>query len=174
MSVQLLCYESAMKNEATNISIFNVMANRAVALRDLNSLKEAESALKDADISEQNMVLVDQNNLATIYQRQGRYSEALELFLATIDAMRESHGDLDSYILLTRHNLASLQEALGNEEEAIRILEPTFSSKQAALGLRNPATLKTAIALGRLHRRYGDPTRSAAIADQIRPFLDYA
>ena len=99
---------------------------------------------------------------------------AQELFQSTIEDMARTVGRDKWMTALTLHNFACLQETLGRDDEAIGTLTEAFSAKTSLLGLRNTTTLKTALFLGRLYRKNGHLADAEHLADQIRPFLQYA
>jgi hypothetical protein len=87
----------------------------------------------------------------------------------------KTESGLDSWdTLITMHNYGCFHETIGRDEEAINILFETFGIKCSKLGMYSPATLKTALTLGRLYRKTGQSQKAADLADQIRPYLQRA
>ena len=66
--------------------------------------------------------LTSLNNLAVLYQAQGRYGEAEPLFLEALQASREVLGPRHPDTLTSLNNLAVLYQAQGRYGEA----EPLF------------------------------------------------
>lgn len=153
-------------------------SNIAIGLRDSHEYLAAEALLKEVLAAENNLPkqaisLLTKNNLATIYHLQGRHSEALEIFQNCLVALPPEDGQL-SQVLLVKHSLACLHESMGNLDEAISLLESTLAFKELKLGIRSPATLKTAITLARMYRKREDHMKAAELANRIMPYLDYA
>ena len=174
--------EYDITNFDAGLSVLDVRASRAVALRDQGRLLDAEQELADVirmrsnegNGEEMSSYWVEQNNLASVYQLQGRFQESSDLYDKTLQAFERLYGPNYNYTLLTMHNLAILREAMGNDEEAIQILQKTFTGKQASLGIRSPATLKTALVLGRMYRTCGRRDQAEEVAHVIRDYLDSA
>jgi len=165
--------ENGSENDALSL---RTRANVAVAYRDLGRLQDGEEMLQDVIAQTQDPAekLLYQNNLASIYHLQGRHKKAQELFQSTIADLTRIIGRNNWVTTVTLHNFACLQETLGRDDEAIDTLTETFNLKTSSLGLRYPGTLKTALFLGRLYRKKGHLAEAEQLAEQIRPFLQYA
>jgi tetratricopeptide (TPR) repeat protein len=153
-------------------------SNIAIGLRDSHEYLAAEALFKEAlavesTVSNYATSILTKNNLATIYHLQARHSEALEIFENSLAAVPPEDEQLP-HVLLVKHSLACLHESMCNLDEAISLLESTLSFKELKLGIRSPATLKTAITLGRMYRKREDNVKAMELADRIMPYLDYA
>ncbi|KIM96224.1 hypothetical protein OIDMADRAFT_33599 [Oidiodendron maius Zn] len=175
----LSIFQSMEKSTTIRIDIVHVMNNIAISLRDSGRLDEAEAIFKQVIEEEIRLdgprsSLLAQNNLASVYVLQNRYAEALGLFTATAESLTREFSANNHQALLTKHNLACLLEQLGRPNDAIALLEQVFQGKSTILSLRDPATLKTAITLGRMYRANGSNDDAVKLASTVRPYLDYA
>ena len=168
--------ESAQWKEIDELTVRN---NIAVVLRDSGRLEEAKTAFEaiiERERSEYDSVrpLLTQNNLAHVLHLQGKHDEALTQYNTTYKAMQEHLTDENMSTLLLRHNVACLYESIDRLDKAVEILEEVFEGKQALIGLKCPATLKSAVVLQRFYRRQGRFEDAARLAERIRPFLQRA
>jgi predicted Zn-dependent protease len=175
----ILISQVILKDSIPPRDIINRRANRAVVLRDAGQLRQAEEALIEV-IREQKTLPEEvftnsfsRNNLATIYLLQGRLFESKDLFEGLLRGTGAPE-DNEPATLLVKHNLACLYETMGDTEKAISLLRSILNRKEVQLGLWSPATLKTAITLGRLYREHEQVEEAKELADKIRPYLDYA
>jgi tetratricopeptide (TPR) repeat protein len=86
----------------------NTVLNRAVVLRDLGELQEAEQIFNHHLLAQETTehASLGYTNLASIYRLQGKCAEAMELYERTIAAM-DGSPDLTAALLLTLHSQAT-------------------------------------------------------------------
>ncbi|KAF2417713.1 hypothetical protein EJ08DRAFT_703291 [Tothia fuscella] len=149
--------------------------NRAVALKDLGRLDEAESIFwrHIEQNSKEGEASLNYTNLAGIMQQKGRHDEAMRILQRTISSMGHSEG-ASSRLLLTLHRQADLHAEMGNTEKAIETMSEAFEGKVKTLGICRTATLRSGISLQRLLTQNGRRNDAETIASRISPFLQYS
>ena len=103
--------------------------------------------------------LASLNNLAVLYQAQGRYGEAEPLYREALQASREALGPRHPDTLTSLNNLALLYEAQGRYGEAEPLYREALQGSREALGPRHPDTLTSLNNLAALYQaqgRYGE------------------
>ena len=83
------------------------------------------------------------NNLAVLYQSQGRYGEAEPLFEQALQLRREVLGERHPDTLTSLNNLAGLYERQGRYGEAEPLYEQALQLSREVLGDSHPDTLAT-------------------------------
>lgn len=58
------------------------------------------------------------NNLALMYDKQGRYDEAEPMFIQALSIVENALGDLHSYVIIFLKNMAVLYHKMGDEDKA--------------------------------------------------------
>lgn len=164
------------ENSWTETDLSITKNNRAVALRDIGRLEEAQQSLEHLvqEEKEEGANLINRNNLASVYHRQGKHDIALSLYTMVLAEMQELWGEAHQSTLLTKHAIACAYETIGRPEKSIEILESVLEGKEGLMGLRNPTAMKTALTLGRLYRAHGSLESAFKLAERVRPFLQYA
>ncbi|WP_307860502.1 FxSxx-COOH system tetratricopeptide repeat protein [Actinokineospora baliensis] len=87
--------------------------------------------------------LSSQNNLANALNQLGRYNEATELHLATLEAFRHSLGNSHPRTLNSQNNLAGALSKLGRYNEAAELHRATLETRRRTLGDNHPHTLNS-------------------------------
>ena len=98
------------------------------------------------------MTLMPMSNLAILYRRLGRYVEAEELFVETLEITLGKLGPAHSETARCRLNLGLLQQDLGRYAEAETLLVAAQESYRRALSDDHPRTLGCIQFLARLYR----------------------
>ena len=99
------------------------------------------------------------NNLAALYQRQGRYSEAEPLYKRALEARERVLGPEHPDTLVSVNNLAALYQAQGRYSEAEPLLKRALEACERVLGKEHPDTLTSVNNLAVLYQaqgRYGE------------------
>lgn len=93
----------------------------------LDQFQAALRLIEHAPEADQENVLLMRNNVATMYQVQGRFAEALEMRKETISLIRERLGPSHPYLERARLNLVSSQLQAGHFDEALSGLRATMN-----------------------------------------------
>jgi CHAT domain-containing protein/tetratricopeptide (TPR) repeat protein len=96
--------------------------------------------------------LTSLNNLAFLYQSQGRYGEAEPLYREALQVRREMLGPRHQDTLTSINNLAALYDAQGRHDDAEPLLREALQGRREALGPRHPDTLVSINNLAMLYR----------------------
>ena len=117
--------------------------------------------------------LASVNNLAFLYQAQGRYGEADPLFQRALAANERVLGADHPNTLTSVNNLAALYQAQGRYGEAEPLSQRALAARERVLGAEHPATLTSVNNLAGLYEsqgRYGEaePLYQRALAASER------
>jgi tetratricopeptide (TPR) repeat protein len=102
------------------------------------ALRVARSAFGDTD----QRTLTSLNNLAFLYERQGRYGDAEPLYGQALERSREALGPDHPDTLQSLNNLAFLYERQGRYGDAEPLLEQALERFRETLGPDHPDTYK--------------------------------
>ncbi|TRU55085.1 MAG: tetratricopeptide repeat protein [Microcystis aeruginosa Ma_QC_Ch_20071001_S25] len=80
------------------------------------------------------------NNLAALYESQGRYPEAEPLYLEALDLRKQLLGDNHPHVALSLNNLAALYESQGRYPEAEPLYLEAINIATQVLGENHPHT----------------------------------
>jgi tetratricopeptide (TPR) repeat protein len=83
------------------------------------------------------------NNLAAIYQRQGKFTMAEPLYLRSLDIKRQHHAGDHQEVALNLHNLAVLYSARRLYPVAEKYYKETLEMKERLFGKEHPELLNT-------------------------------
>jgi tetratricopeptide (TPR) repeat protein/CHAT domain-containing protein len=114
--------------------------------------------------------LTSLNNLAFLYQSQGRYGEAEPLFAQALQTSRESLGESHPSTLTILNNLALIYQNQGRYGEAEPLLAQALQLSRESLGESHPTTLLTINNLAMVYQnqgRYGEAEPLLAQALQL-------
>ncbi len=103
--------------------------------------------------------LASVNNLAILYQAQGRYGEAEPLFQRALGAREKVLGPEHPNTLISINNLALIYQAQGRYGEAEPLYQRALAASDKVLGPEHPQTLASVNNLAELYRvqgRYGE------------------
>ncbi|AKE64763.1 hypothetical protein MYAER_2419 [Microcystis aeruginosa NIES-2549] len=81
------------------------------------------------------------NNLAKLYQSQGRYEEAETLFLQALELRKQLLGDKHPDVSSSLNGLAKLYDSQGKYEEAEPLYLQALAIAEQALGENHPTTV---------------------------------
>jgi tetratricopeptide (TPR) repeat protein len=101
------------------------------------------------------------NNLAIIYQRQGRLDRARELHQQALETKTRVLGGNHPETLSSQYNLAIVLTAEGRLDDAERLHRQTLEVRRQTLGARNPQALDSLCAVAGVAALRGD--RGAAL-----------
>ena len=104
------------------------------------------------------------NQLAMLYEAQGKLEEAEPLYIEALGANRATLGDRHPDTLIRINNLGALYQAQGKLEEAEPLFIESVDAHRATLGDRHPSTL---IAINNLGLLYQDQGK----LDQAEPLM---
>jgi len=85
--------------------------------------------------------LTSLNNLAMLYQEQGRYDEAERLHIEVLEGFRAALGPEHPDTLTSLNNLAMVYQAQGRLGEAEQVHKEVLERRRGVLGLAHPDTL---------------------------------
>ncbi|WP_354119947.1 CHAT domain-containing protein [Bradyrhizobium sp. LA6.12] len=111
------------------------------------------------------------NNLAFLYQAQGRYGEAEPLFWETLQARRAVLGPRHPDTLVSLNNLAFLYDAQGRYSEAEPLYQEALHASREALGPRHPTTLRTQLNMTGLLVNSGHSNEAVGMLQQMERHL---
>ncbi|WP_287170587.1 MULTISPECIES: tetratricopeptide repeat protein [unclassified Microcystis] len=80
------------------------------------------------------------NNLAALYDSQGRYTEAEPLYLQALDLRKQLLGDNHPLVALSLNNLAYLYDSQGRYTEAEPLYLEAINIFRERLGENHPHT----------------------------------
>lgn len=83
------------------------------------------------------------NNLAAIYQTQGKFTMAEPLYLRSLDIKRQHHGGDHEEVALNLHNLAVLYSARRMYPVAEKYYKETLEMKERLYGKDHPQLMNT-------------------------------
>ena len=83
------------------------------------------------------------NNLAGVYESQGRYAEAEMLYKRVLRSQEQQLGSDHPSVLTTMHNLASVYESQGRYAEAKKLYNRVLPSLEEQLGSDHVDVLAT-------------------------------
>ena len=106
---------------------------RAIALS-----KSAPESAKDLD----KKLLCLKCNYAGVLSRQGKYSDAAELFRSCLEKEKVLYGENGINTLNTMTNLAGTLNLMSRYDEAVELLAVAIEKKKIVLGPEDPATIK--------------------------------
>jgi tetratricopeptide (TPR) repeat protein len=96
------------------------------------------------------------NNLAIVYENQGRYDEAEPLYLTTLETQERVLGDDHPNTLASMNALAGLYRAQGRYDEAEPLYLETLEARKRVLGDDHPDTASTLYGLACLEALRGE------------------
>jgi hypothetical protein len=107
------------------------------------------------------------NDLAMLYQRQGRYAESESLEAKAIETRRRLLGEQDPRLLVEMGNLAFLYMNEGKFAQAAKLLTNVLKVQQGVNGETHPDTLFTMINMGMLYRSEGKYAQAEPIVAKV-------
>ena len=99
--------------------------------------------------------LISLNNLAALYEAQGRYSGAEPLYKRALEVSERVLGKEHPYTLGSVNNLAALYEAQGRFSEAEPLFRRVLEARQRVFGKERPDTLTSVNNLAALYESQG-------------------
>ncbi|MDB9387472.1 tetratricopeptide repeat protein, partial [Microcystis aeruginosa] len=85
-------------------------------------------------------VALSLNNLAALYESQGRYTEAEPLYLQALDLRKQLLGDNHPHVAICLNNLAALYDSQGRYTEAEPLYLEAINIFRERLGENHPHT----------------------------------
>ena len=121
--------------------------------------------------------LKSRNNLALVYQNQGRYDDAERLYLETLEIKERVLGKDHPHTANTMGNLALMYVNRNRYEEAEPLYLEALGIQRHALGEAHPATLLMMMNVAELYARQGEfgkalPLQEQALAAARRVWAD--
>ena len=99
--------------------------------------------------------LISLNNLALLYNNQGRYEEAEPLYIRALEASERTLGKEHPHTLISVNNLAELYNVQGKYEEAEPLFRRALELRERTLGKKHPHTLIFLNNLATLYQNQG-------------------
>ncbi len=115
------------------------------------------------DTSELNIL---KNNLATVYQDLGRYTEACSLFEEVLRSIERNFGVEHPNTATSRSNLALVYKDLGRYTEAAELLEETLKSDEKNLGSEHPSTARSRSNLAVAYQALGRYSEATSLLEE--------
>ncbi len=108
-----------------------------------------------------------QHELAGLYQDQGKYEEAEELYAQALEAKERILGLEDLDTVATQHQLAGLYRDRGKYEKAEELSRVALEAKERMLGLEDLDTVATQHQLAGLYRDQGKYEEAEKLYTQV-------
>ncbi|KAF8467212.1 hypothetical protein BDZ91DRAFT_762700 [Kalaharituber pfeilii] len=83
------------------------------------------------------------HNIAVVYEQQGKYSQALELYQRALAGYEKSLGVDHPSTLRTVNNMAVVYENQGKYSQALELYQRALAGREKSLGVDHPSTLNT-------------------------------
>jgi hypothetical protein len=164
----------AGKFEAQPLVEASIRHTIAGAYADLGLIPQAQRQmervleLQRRSLGERNPeTLAAMNDLAMLYQRQGKYAESESLEAKAIETRRRMLGERDPRLLIEMGNLAYLYMAEGKFAAAEKLLAKVLKIQSRANGKEHPDTLFTMSNLALLYRTEGRYAAAEPLAAKV-------
>jgi len=108
------------------------------------------------------------NNLAVVYQLQGKYGFAEDSYLRALAVKRRALGDDNAEVAVELHNLAVLNSARRRFTEAEGYYRRALSMRGKHLGIDHPDYASTVAEFAKLMRRTGRADEAALFEARFR------
>jgi len=112
------------------------------------------------------------NNLALVYNNQGRYDEAEQLHIKTLEIRRRVLGEEHPETLTSMNNLALVYGRQGRCEEAEQLHIKTLELARHVLGEEHPGALRSMKNLLELYEVWGKPEKAEEWRRKLRSGKD--
>jgi serine/threonine protein kinase/tetratricopeptide (TPR) repeat protein len=106
------------------------------------------------------------NDLAVLYQDQGKYDKAEPFYLECLDVRRRVFGEEHISTLITMNNLGILYAYRGNFDQAVSMLEQAIAIRDRGTEAENPDTMSWRMNLASLYGSVGKLDKSEALLKQ--------
>src|SRR5262249_30264493 len=124
---------------------------------DLGLLPEAQQqfervlVLRRRVLGEQHAdTLSTMNDLAEVYDHQGKYAQADQLLSKVVEVRRRTLGEENPTTLINMNNLASVYQEEGKNDQAEALFEKVLDARRRVLGEEHPDTMSSLNNLGLL------------------------
>ncbi|KAF8440564.1 hypothetical protein BDZ91DRAFT_755540, partial [Kalaharituber pfeilii] len=91
------------------------------------------------------------NSMANVYESQGKYSQALELYQRALAGREKALGADHPNTLGTIYNMAIVYQSQGKYSQALELYQRALAGKEKALGANHPSTLDTVYSMAILY-----------------------
>lgn len=153
-------YNTAVRLDSENSIYLNAAAKIAFTLA---RYKEAESLFKKvveihekAGLRKSSIdVAISLNNLAALYDIQGRYSEAEPIYLRALELLKKVCGPNDIKVAQTLNNFAGLYKYHGKLEQALPLYDRALKIVEGQLGTEHPDVSTVLNNIGALRHAQG-------------------
>jgi tetratricopeptide (TPR) repeat protein len=141
------------------------------------SFEDLENAFQKHSIREQQLgtdhpdVATSLNNLAMLYNSQGRYGDAEPLFVRSLSIWEQQLGPDHPDVATSFNNLATLYRSQGRYEEAEPLLLRSVRILQAQLPADHPLSARIVSNLAYLYDLQGRDREAEALYRQALPIL---
>jgi tetratricopeptide (TPR) repeat protein len=95
------------------------------------------------------------NNLAGLYESQGRYDEALPLYQRTVEIFEKQLGENHPHVATSLNNLAGLYESQGRYDEVLPLYQRSLAIREKQLGENHPHVATSLNNLATLYESQG-------------------
>jgi len=151
----------------SNVGVY--LSERHGQLREVEALYRRASETYERVLgAEHPDTLTTLNNLAGLYQDQGKYEKAQELYERVREARERVLGAEHPDTLITLNNLAGLYQDQGEYEEAQELYERVREAKERVLGVEHPSTLATLNNLALLYQDQGKYEEVQELYERVR------
>jgi tetratricopeptide (TPR) repeat protein len=129
-------------------------------------LRSVEMALRDGECPSAQMA---RNNLARLYEEQGRFADAETLFRKALAENRRLQGDAAPNTLILLRNLADLYHQTGRADKAKPLLQEALDGERKAFGALRPSELAEIVkALCDVYASLGRSADGVKLSEQFR------
>jgi eukaryotic-like serine/threonine-protein kinase len=159
----------------THINTLSGRANRANRFMDIGDMANAEAEYREVDglatgeLGDAHpLVLMNRYNLAELFYRTDRNSQALELASAAHDRMRDTLGEEHLFTLVAGGLIGASLSRLGRLTEAEAQFESVIERQLRVMGASHPYTLETQFYRAENLARTGRAAEAHELARQVR------
>ncbi|KAF8465110.1 hypothetical protein BDZ91DRAFT_728791 [Kalaharituber pfeilii] len=96
------------------------------------------------------------NNMAGVYEEQGKYSHALELYQRALAGYEKSLGVDHQSTLQTVSNVATVYMQQGKYSQALELYQRALAGREKSLGVDHPSTLQTVSNVATVYMQQGN------------------
>jgi len=130
-------------------------------------LSQCDKKLEDMNKEVRRNSAIFLNNLGKLYQVQGNYKQARQLYEEAISTSREIFESKHPYTLAYMNNLGGLHKTEGNYERARPLYEEVLAIRRETFSSKHPSTLISINALGMLHYSQGNYEKARLLYQEV-------
>lgn len=166
LAAKLTCESAGMENDPLYSMVLSNLGLLYMTMGKFNlseeySLMAMEKRKYNAD--DRKGLAASMNNLAVLYQCQGKYTEAEDAISEAQKLARETEGPGSTAYAITLNNQGILYQLTGKYDDAERLLKQSIAIAEQELGKRSPNFIRIKINLALLYQLQGRYTEAEKI-----------